>query len=309
MRNYPKTSVSVTGRSAGGGGGTTELFYAGATLSVQGGQELVASSSVYGIKRSATLAEATSFPNLHYTARATSSISGGSVSGTTITTPGAGYTTAPSVTFSAAPSGGTTATGTATLGAKFIDAIQVTNCGEGVGTVSFSIIGGGGSGASAAAIVVGGKLVGVRVVNGGRGYTSAPTITVNAPGATTLPVVEPIMSKDDGVISINVTNPGSGYTSAPTITIANAPFIPSNPTTIYPDYFGWARVTQSVFGATTPTVGSILRVVNDLGSAFPYALYIGELLLTFHNEYRRLATEDVNARGCVEVWVPDGVIG
>lgn len=290
----------------GGGGSTTELFYAGATLSVQGGQELVALSGVYGIKRAATLATATNFPSLHSTARGRATLSTGTVSGVNIIHPGAGYSSAPNVTFSAPPAGGTQATGTAVLGGKFIEAIEVTNCGSGVGNVSFTITGGGGTGASASGVVVGGKLVAVNV-NGGRGFTSAPTITVNAVGATVTPTVNPIMSKTDGVISVTITNAGSGYTTSPTVTFTNPPALSvvSDP---YDDSFGWARVSQSIFGSSDPTVNTVVRVVNDLGSAFPYAIHVGETLLTFHSEYRRLSTEDADARGCILCWVPDGVL-
>src|SRR2546430_3667815 len=63
---------------------------------------------------------------------------GGTVTGVTITR-GGSYNTAPTVTFGAAPAGGTTATGTANLG--------------------------------------GGRVTSVAVTNGGTGFTSAPTVT------------------------------------------------------------------------------------------------------------------------------------
>jgi hypothetical protein len=66
-----------------------------------------------------------------------------------VTAGGAGYVTAPTVTFSAAPAGGTTATGTAVLG---------------IGANSD-------------------KVVSVTVTNRGAGYTAAPTITIAAPPA------------------------------------------------------------------------------------------------------------------------------
>ena len=68
------------------------------------------------------------------------------VASVTITDGGNGYTSAPTVTFGAAPSGGTTAAGTAVMQ---------------TGVTS------------------------VRVTNGGSGYTSAPTVTFSAPASGT----------------------------------------------------------------------------------------------------------------------------
>jgi len=71
----------------------------------------------------------------------------------TITNAGTGYTSAPSVTFTA-PVGGTTATGTAVLDGATVDSVTITNTGEGyvtAPTISFS--GGGGSSAAATAVL------------------------------------------------------------------------------------------------------------------------------------------------------------
>jgi hypothetical protein len=78
-----------------------------------------------------------------------------SVASTSIGAGGSGYSSAPTVTFSAAPSGGVTATGTATISGDAVSAITITNPGNGytsAPTISFS--GGGGSGASATATLV-----------------------------------------------------------------------------------------------------------------------------------------------------------
>lgn len=75
---------------------------------------------------------------------AISTISGGAVTGVTITSSPTGYTGTPTVTFTAAPSGGTTATGTA--------------------------------------IVTGGVVTGVNIINAGSGYTAAPTVSFSTTG-------------------------------------------------------------------------------------------------------------------------------
>ena len=100
-----------------------------------------------------------------------------------VTNGGSGYTSAPAVTFAAAPAGGTTATGTAALR-------------YGVASVD--------------------------VTDGGSGYTSAPTVTfAAAPSGGTTAAGTAVLRY--GVASVNVTNGGSGYTSAPAVTFAAAP--------------------------------------------------------------------------------------
>ena len=74
-----------------------------------------------------------------------------SVASTTITAGGTGYTSAPTVAFTA-PGSGVTATGTATISGGAVTAITITNPGNGytsAPTISFS--GGGGTGATATA--------------------------------------------------------------------------------------------------------------------------------------------------------------
>ena len=66
---------------------------------------------------------------------------------------------------------------------------------------------------------------GVRVTNGGTGYTSNPTVTISGPsgGGTTATATATRTKNDDGdlvkVGSIRVTNPGSGYTAADNVVV------------------------------------------------------------------------------------------
>lgn len=78
----------------------------------------------------------------------------GTISVPSISNGGSGYTSAPTVTFAAAPGSGTTATGTATVSGGAVTAITMTNVGAGytsAPTITFS--GGGGSSAAATAVV------------------------------------------------------------------------------------------------------------------------------------------------------------
>lgn len=92
--------------------------------------------------------------NFGLTSALTLATATGIVTGTTVGTPGSGYTTAPTVAFSAAPAGGVTATGVAIVSGGAVTAIQITNPGKGytaAPTITFS--GGGGTSAAATASI------------------------------------------------------------------------------------------------------------------------------------------------------------
>ena len=77
-----------------------------------------------------------------------------SVASATITAGGSSYTSAPTVTFAAAPAGGITATGTATLSGDAVASITITNPGNGYTSApAITFSGGGGSGAAATAVL------------------------------------------------------------------------------------------------------------------------------------------------------------
>lgn len=75
-----------------------------------------------------------------------------SVASVAVTAGGTSYTSAPTVSFAAAPAGGITATGTATLTGDAVTSITITNPGNGyVSAPAITLTGGGGSGATATA--------------------------------------------------------------------------------------------------------------------------------------------------------------
>ena len=157
-----------------------------------------------------------------------------SITTVTVNTMGAGYTSAPTVAFTAAPAGGITATGTANFDAATgtVRSITITNPGDGYrATPTITLTGGGFTTAatavaslyqvfnfgtnslgqkSAIASVTGALTIksdqsvgSVWVTNGGAGYTSAPTVGFSLP---------------TGYLNL-VTSPGSGYAAAPTVTV------------------------------------------------------------------------------------------
>src|SRR5206468_3037538 len=85
---------------------------------------------------------------------ATFDMRGGYVTSCTVTAGGTGYTSAPTVTFSAPPAGGVTATATATVSAGAVTGIVMSNPGSGYTSAPTITFGGPGTSASATANTV-----------------------------------------------------------------------------------------------------------------------------------------------------------
>jgi hypothetical protein len=115
----------------------------------------------------------------------TASITGGSVNGFNIVSPGTAYLTAPTVTISPPSGAGVQATATATLD-------------------------------------VSGYLQTINLQEAGSGYLVAPSVTVSAPPSiqATATITMNFQGQYGNPVSFTVTNPGSGYSSAPTITVS-----------------------------------------------------------------------------------------
>ncbi len=65
--------------------------------------------------------------------------------------------------------------------------------------------------------LTGGSVTSINILNGGAGYTSAPTVTILAPGEATAGV--PVLNALGAITSIPVATSGSGYSSAPLVTL------------------------------------------------------------------------------------------
>src|SRR5262249_2800540 len=75
----------------------------------------------------------------------------------------------------------------------------------------------GGQGATAAAVLdENGKVTGLTVTNGGRGYSQdfLPVVEIEAP-----PTAAPIVNNSGSITGFHVTYPGEGYARAPIVTI------------------------------------------------------------------------------------------
>ncbi len=146
----------------------------------------------------------------------------GAVSAITVTSPGSGYTTAPTVAITSATAAASGATAQAVISLGVVTKIQVDETGFGfTGPINVTLT--GGNPTTPATAVASGGVDNVTVGAGGTGYL-APVVTFDLPNLPTGVQATGSATIDaTGVITaIDVLNPGSGYTAAPGITITDA---------------------------------------------------------------------------------------
>ena len=204
------------------------------------------------------------------------------VSDATANNLGSGYTSAPTVAFTAPPAGGTTATGTAVLtSATRLNNITVTSggCYTTGGTVT--VTGGGVLTPSTAPTVTpvyagtagsctGGRraITGFTVTGGTFRYTGIPTITVSAAG--TAGSFTAVMTAPSNVVTdVTITDPGSGYTSTPTINFSGGGGTGASFTAVMaPNYrIGSITMTNAGHGYTSPPTITINTPSTGIGGA------------------------------------------
>jgi hypothetical protein len=146
-------------------------------------------------------------------------IGGGGVATIQVTSPGSGFTTAPTVTLSAPTlAGGASATATATI-SNVVSAIAVAAGGSGYTTRDRVVIsGGGGTGAAGriTAVSTTGAITSIAVTSFGSGYTSAPTVTFTTSTGTGASATASVVS---GVSAVTISNMGTLYSASPTVTL------------------------------------------------------------------------------------------
>jgi hypothetical protein len=127
----------------------------------------------------------------------------------TLTNPGTGYTSVPTVTIT--DPDGINAVATASIGTSSIQSVTIVAGGINYVSPTINVVGGGGTGAIFQPIVTGGAISSVVVINGGSGYTSAPSLVITdsaGSGANLTAVLS-----GSPILGITVTNGGSGYTN------------------------------------------------------------------------------------------------
>jgi hypothetical protein len=230
-------------------------------------------------------------------ARATATVTGGAVTGITLTDPGSGYAAAPAVVLSGLGSG---ATATSVMSFQ-VTTVVVLSGGTGYTSApTVRIAGGGGTGATGQAIVANGSVIAVVVTAPGSGYTSAPTVDLTGGGGTGATAGAQI--GNGHVASVQVTAGGLGYSTPPTVNIAPSavtqyPLVPNrwlvlriytNTTATPPKIVLAAWVVTSDLLTQNPASpppllpswpagpGQWLNVTRYLGGATPYITWRGD---------------------------------
>ena len=217
------------------------------------------------------------------TATATSVLSTGYVQKIYLTNDGYGYTSAPVVAISSAPSGGINASAVAITtsvgGVYSVKDIVLTNAGAGYSiTPSIIISGGGGSGA-AATCGIQTTYNGIRIIgigNSGTGYAVSPTVSISSP--TTGPGIAAsafATLQGTNISKIYISNAGVGFTVSPTITIGGPPISSGTGNFIF---------NEEVVGSTSGTVArvkswdkdtNILEISINNGQFYPGEIVVG----------------------------------
>ncbi len=162
---------------------------------------------------------------------------GGSIISLILDNGGAGYTSAPIVSFS---EGGATATTTISGGS--VNVLTLTNGGAGytsAPTVSFS-------GEHSIASVV--------LTNGGAGYTSAPSVSISG-GIGTGAIINATINAGGAVDSLILTNAGMGYTNPLSVTFTGGGFVIA----------ATATATVGVEASATAVIGSASSYIYGIG--------------------------------------------
>jgi len=180
----------------------------------------------------------------------------GRVTSITVTEPGSGYTTAPTVSIAAPDSSinhGTGATATATLDDTAVISITVSNGGsyyDIAPTISIdppTTV----TTATVDAIVSGGVVTGFTITDNGWGYLETPSITISAPDVTPVTAAFTANLTGDVVSSLTIDTAGAGYLTAPTLSIAADPSVANDIAT------GTAVMTDgNVFSVTIDNPGA-----------------------------------------------------
>jgi hypothetical protein len=217
-------------------------------------------------------------------ASATANVVNGGVRFVTMLDRGYGYTSAPTVTFGTAPTGGQTATGTAEMLGGIVDlcgpdpdklrvqAVNLTNSGFGYTVApSVSFTGGGGSGTDAIATIGDGVIGSINLLNGGSGYVG--NVTVSIVGLSSMAASAKAVIQNGTITSIQLTNSGYGYSQSPQIIISDPVFIG----------IGTYKYNEVVTGSATSFTARVRAwdsITKTLQLAIPTGTFVQDEVLT-----------------------------
>jgi len=192
-------------------------------------------------------------------------LSGGGITGYTVSDAGSGYSNAPTVVITpAAGDTGTGATAQAILSGAPLTGITVSSGGSAYTSPSIQIVGGGGTGATAHAVVQGGVITSVVIDSAGSGYTSSPTVNVTDTTGSGASFGAAIGTSS--IVSVVPVNQGSGYKKTPTVTLTGSAQVPAVVGSVT---VGASTITGLDFTSQGCTVGSGLSVAPTIVIAAP----------------------------------------
>jgi len=210
------------------------------------------------------------------TATAITNIVSGGIRFFTVTNRGGGYSSAPRVAISSAPSGGMTGIGSATMiggivvctdntnpNLKSVQSVEVINSGFGYTVTPGVAFFGDGAGAAATCTIGSGVVGIITITSGGSGYVDTPTITFT--GISTVSAAATAVVSSAGTITqIRIINAGLGYTQSPTITIGN-PSLTSTGNFIFNEVVVGSASSTTARVKSWSSLTNILEVSNVTG--------------------------------------------
>lgn len=185
----------------------------------------------------------------------------GKITGVTVTNPGSGYVTPPTVTFSA----GSGAVVTPTAGDGKVTFVKVLSGGSGYVTapqVVFDNAGTGGSGVVATAQLTAGVVTGITISNGGLNYKTAPKISFVGGGGSGADAVASV----NGLTALAVTNGGAGYQVPPAVVISSGDGGSTGTVTVNAQ--GAIQSINVAQGGTAFTAPPAVQITDSSGSGF-----------------------------------------
>ena len=188
-------------------------------------------------------------------AQATAIISNGVITGFTLVDPGTGYSKPPIVTITSSGVGSGASAIANILGT--VDSVTILNGGRGYITAPDVVIsGGGGYGAEANATITG-SVDSLDIISGGTGFTGSVSLNiVSKNGVGGGATATASVIKAIG--SVTITDPGSGYTSPPTVAITGGNGVGClATTTINGVLTGLSKTAPGRGYTTTPTVAFV----------------------------------------------------
>ena len=142
----------------------------------------------------------------------------------------------------------------------------------------------------------------VELTSGGSGYTSPPTVTIQAPGTSWgIQATAVATIKNGSVTEITLVSSGRGYTSTPTITITGSATATLEMT---PKYYSILKSTPISSGITTITVDDNVPYAVGVGVTVPFFKQSRILASSHSFEYVGTGVDPLNSlpqRGAVPI--------